>query len=212
MELLVDNDLQLDLKWQFIMFLRDPREYVQKLVDEYDQCMLLYDSLLYKRQLVLEAYNEELKTNLELEGLDYLIKEIHNTYDFNQDYTIKVTTSALISLRIYTEDNTHYVIIGPNIRKALISNKEDTIEKNLSFIRGISEPNRYKIIQLLKRGDHYGQEIADKLNITKTNVFYHLDFLISLNLIKIIKDGQRNYYSIDWEELNKSLEVFSKIW
>ncbi len=82
------------------------------------------------------------------------------------------------------------------------------LERNLNFINGIAEPTRYKMLQLLSEKKYYGQEIADALDITKTTAFYHLNFLLSLKVIKLEKNSQKNYYSLDKEVLLKNMDFF----
>lgn len=210
---ILHSDIPTGLKWEFFMITRSAKEYIEEAIGKVKKYQGLYNKISEAREKVIKSYNEEFKKNIESEGIEYLLKEIDNTYKFDENKEIRITTSALASLRIYLEDDVYYVLIGPNIKKALLNrNNKDEVEKNLNFIRGISENTRFKILQLLLERDYYGQEIADTLKLTKATTFYHLDFLISLKVVSLIKDSQKNFYSINKDKIAEGIEFFKKIW
>lgn len=209
LNMITDKDIPIGLKWEYSLFLRNPKEYMKEVTDMIYRYIPLYKKIHPIREETLLDYNQEFRKNLDIHGLNYLLKEIGHTYDFSKFEEIKITTTALVSLQVYSEDKTCYVLIGPSIKKAMShSQGEGDIEKNLNLISGISEPTRYRILQLLYKREYYGQEIADVLNITKTTTFYHLNFLLSLKVVKLEKDGQKNYYSLDREFLFKNIDFF----
>lgn len=210
LDLVTRSDIPIGLKWEFSLFLRNPKEYMSEVEELIEKYLPLYKKITPRRDKVLKSFNEELEENLNNHGLKFLENEIDYTYDFSKFDEVKITTTALVSLQIYSEGKICYVLIGPSIKKAILNRQsEDKIEQNLNFIRGISESTRYKILQLLGKRKYYGQEISDTLNITKTTTFYHLNFLISLGVVKLEKDCQKNYYSLNREVLSKNLELFN---
>ena len=161
------------------------------------------------RTKVIKKYNYDFKENINKYGLDYLKKVTDNIVDFSEFREVKITTTALRGLFIVNQGETIYIIIGPYAEKILFNtHSHDVFEGNLNFIRNISESTRFKIIQLLMQRDYYGQEIVDTLDITKTNAFYHLDLLFSLKAVSIVRDGQKNYYSLNKDELRRNLDMF----
>lgn len=211
--LILNADIPSALKWEFYLMTRNPKEYVKEAIEVIKKYIPFYNELSSLRNEVIKDYNQELKNRLVTEGYEYLLKEIDYTYKFDKYDEINISTSALGSLLIYIENNTYYVLIGPSIKKALLNrNNKDTVEKNMSFIRNISENTRFKILQLLLERDYYGQEIADALNLTKATTFYHLNFLISLKVVTLVKDSQKNYYSINRDEILKGIDLFKTIW
>lgn len=148
--LIINLDISAGLKWELSQYINNPKEYLKKLGKVIYTYIPFYKKITHKREEVLKKYNEELEEGLNNQGIEYLIDETGYTYDFSKFKKIKVSTTALMSLQIYSEGKICYVLIGPSIRKVVSNRKnEDIIEKNLNFINGISEPTRYKILQLL---------------------------------------------------------------
>lgn len=211
-KLLVNNNISVGLKWEGFLMLRDIKEYMEEYMEFIDDYIKVYNKISSKRKKVLKKYNEEFKSNIEKLGLDFLKKEIDNTFSFEGVNEIRITTTALVGLRILEENGIYYVIIGPYLKKFLINRySDDDIEKNLNFIRSISETTRFKIIKLLLKRDHYGQEIVDALKINKATTFYHLDYLLALKVVNLSRESQKNYYSLNLNEIMKNIDVFKDL-
>ena len=50
--------------------------------------------------------------------------------------------------------------------------------------KNLADKTRFQILNLLKSGDLYGQEIAEKVGITLATVSYHMSFLLAANLVR----------------------------
>jgi len=66
-----------------------------------------------------------------------------------------------------------------------------------SLFKALNDPNRRKIIELLKDGDMNAGEIANKFNISKPSISHHLDILKRADLITSEKKGQFIVYSLN---------------
>ena len=60
----------------------------------------------------------------------------------------------------------------------------------------LSDPNRRKILELLKKGDLSVGEIAESFNISGASLSHHLNKLKSANLVTTERQGQNIIYSI----------------
>lgn len=71
-------------------------------------------------------------------------------------------------------------------------------------LQALSEPNRRKIIDLLKKRERSVGEILKHLKITMPTLSHHLDILKRAGLISSRRDGQQIIYSLN-------LSVFEEI-
>ena len=81
-------------------------------------------------------------------------------------------------------------------------------------ISALSDENRRKILDLLKRGELSAGDINKKINITGPTLSHHLDILKRAELISGRKDGQQVFYSINltiFEEVAEQLLKFFEI-
>lgn len=63
-------------------------------------------------------------------------------------------------------------------------------------LEAISDPNRRKILDLLKSGEKSVGELAEHLDISGASLSHHLNKLKAANLVLQRREGQYVYYSI----------------
>ena len=74
----------------------------------------------------------------------------------------------------------------------------------------LSDPNRQKIIDLLKKGEMSVSDIGKRLDITGATLSHHLDILKRAELISGRRDGQRIFYSLNFSAIQEIEEKISK--
>lgn len=82
------------------------------------------------------------------------------------------------------------------------------------MLNALAEPNRQKIIDLLKKREMPVSEIGSNLEITLPTLSHHLDILKRANLISGRREGQQIIYSLNLsivEELTETLIKFLSI-
>lgn len=67
---------------------------------------------------------------------------------------------------------------------------------NLVF-KAISDPNRRKILKLLRKKDMTAGEIADHFSISKPSISHHLNMLKQADLVQDERKGQFIFYSLN---------------
>lgn len=80
-------------------------------------------------------------------------------------------------------------------------------------MRALSDPNRRKILTVLKRGDMPVGEILAHLDITGASLSHHLSALKRADLVSSRRDGQQIIYSLNlsvFEEVIKEISKFIK--
>ncbi len=70
------------------------------------------------------------------------------------------------------------------------------IEQNLKLLKAMSEETRYKIIELLLKGERCACEIPKLIDKTQSNTSMHLTKLADLGILKSRRDGKMILYSI----------------
>lgn len=71
------------------------------------------------------------------------------------------------------------------------------------YIKAISEPNRLKILELLKNKEKCACEIHPKLNLPQNLSSHHLKVLKDLNLLNSHRDGNKIIYSRNEKVINQ---------
>jgi DNA-binding transcriptional ArsR family regulator len=76
--------------------------------------------------------------------------------------------------------------------------------------QALSEPNRQKIVDVLKKGELSVSEILQHLNVTMPTLSHHLDILKRANLISSRREGQQIIYSLNLSVLEEITEQIVK--
>lgn len=79
----------------------------------------------------------------------------------------------------------------------------------------VSEPNRFNIVELLKRGPRSVNEIVKEIGLGQPQVSRHLRILSEAGLVHVQKKGQQRIYSLDpkpFQEIDEWLDSFSQLW
>ena len=79
----------------------------------------------------------------------------------------------------------------------------------------LAEPNRFNIIELLKKGPHSVGEIVQALGISQPHVSRHLRILGEAGLVRSRSKAQQRIYSLEaepFQELDEWFDSFSILW
>lgn len=82
-----------------------------------------------------------------------------------------------------------------------IDNNEKIVEM-CDFFKALSDPTRMRIVLTISNGEICVNDIAARINMTKSAVSHQLAYLKRLRLIKSRKEGKEVYYSLDDEHVN----------
>jgi ArsR family transcriptional regulator, arsenate/arsenite/antimonite-responsive transcriptional repressor len=74
----------------------------------------------------------------------------------------------------------------------------------------LAEPNRQKILDLLKKGEKTVTGICSNLDITMATLSHHLDILKRSNLISGRREGQQIFYSLNLSVFEELIEQITK--
>ena len=85
----------------------------------------------------------------------------------------------------------------------------------LELLTALAEPNRFRIVELLRAGPRPVGEIGEKLHLQQPQVSKHLRVLRDAGLVDVQPRAQERHYELRAEplrELNVWLERFRSIW
>ncbi len=83
------------------------------------------------------------------------------------------------------------------------------------ILSALAEPNRLRIVELLRENPYPVGEIARRLVLRQPQVSKHLRVLSQAGLVKVHPAAQQRIYQLQakpFEELDSWLETFKRIW
>ena len=86
---------------------------------------------------------------------------------------------------------------------------------NANILSALAEPNRLRIIELLREQPYSVGEIAERLWIRQPQVSKHLRVLSEAGLVEVHPSAQQRIYQLQpthFKELDNWLETFRRIW
>ena len=79
-------------------------------------------------------------------------------------------------------------------------------------LRAIAEPNRRRILTLVRHGELSAGEIADHFDVTRPAVSQHLTVLKEAGLVSERRDGTRRFYRARAEALDELRKFLEEFW
>ena len=80
-----------------------------------------------------------------------------------------------------------------------------------SVCKGLGDPKRLLIINLLRDGERTTSEICQELGFSQANISQHLGILRSKGLIKSRKEGQRVYHSLASPKIAEAMDLMREV-
>lgn len=199
------------------------------------QCMYFkfYDYLERTYVILKEAvkvlYECEDKVNrLQKDFFDYWTKYLNNNSNIN---FIKYMTGAdsedsidvlnirmslglfnSIKVELGEKNNSNNMKLGllfdHSFNISIKGNNRDRIYRDLKII---SDKSKFDILMYIKNKEEYGQELADKFNLSKPIISHHMNALLSTSFVKLRKDNNRLYYSMNKDNIKRFYKELEKI-
>src|SRR5580704_12991186 len=72
---------------------------------------------------------------------------------------------------------------------------------HMDVFEAVAEPNRRRILDLLRAGERPAGDLVEALAISQPGVSKHLKLLREAGLVRVRADGQRRLYSVAPDEL-----------
>lgn len=222
-ELLVNSDklfifidnlkINVELKWELYHFINHPKKYFKEFAETLSIFIPEFKKFIDKHNDTMEEFNLYVEKNINDKGVEFL-KDLTDDYiAFDSYEKIYLTTSLVnsVSTTYHIYGNEVYFFLGIDYEKVLEQLRgSQELDRSLTILKTISDPIKFEILSYLKDTPLFGKEIAKKTNLSKNTVSYHMNCLMSMNLIKLTKEGTKVYYSIKKDTLINSLELMKK--
>ena len=75
------------------------------------------------------------------------------------------------------------------------------------FFKTLGDPGRLKLLLLLRDREICVHHLAESLDMTVSAVSHQLRLLRQQHLVKFIKDGKKNYYTLDDNHVNELIDM-----
>jgi DNA-binding transcriptional ArsR family regulator len=85
----------------------------------------------------------------------------------------------------------------------------------LETLKALAEPNRFQIVELLRRGPRAVGDLVDELGMNQPQVSKHLKVLSGAGLVDARVDAQRRIYGLraaPLKEMEQWIEKYRRIW
>lgn len=200
-------------KWNLFCFIEDVDLYTKRFIELIEVYLPIYDTLHGKYKNEELALGNIIKESINNGEIGY-IEDLTKSYVELEDYKeIHVTVSIFntYNLNFAIEHNVLYLYVGlryeENMKKTISA---DEVEQSLLVFKNVAERTRFEITKFLLHGEHFGQEIAEKLQISTAAVSYQMNYLFSANLVKIKKVDRKIYYVLNKDTIRKGIEVIER--
>lgn len=183
-------------------------EEVSKIVEKYFP-LIENEITLFRKELLNE-------TNLK-ERLSSALPKTNVNELMIDNIILRVSIFKYNSLSIIILDDSYYEMFHDELVKPLIimgylffpllNLKTKKYQEHLKLINAfkcLSDPTRFKIIQLLHEAKRYPQELARMLNLSPATLNHHLDVLKSADLVDVmlkLVDEKRVYYALNYHQI-----------
>jgi DNA-binding transcriptional ArsR family regulator len=85
----------------------------------------------------------------------------------------------------------------------------------ITTLTALADPNRLRIVELLRNGPRSVNEIVEQLQLSQPLVSKHLRVLSQAGLVKVHPSAQKRIYELEarpFKQLDSWLETYRRIW
>ncbi len=193
------------VKWEAMEFFDDTRGAMKAFVGLVKRYLPVYKQVLDTYKNAIEGFETYVSQGVGADGKRFLNRVVRDAIELeSENISVGILFFRSRSLTCVTIDDKLRVFIGTEY--------EDTVKQALGgedismlIFKNLADKTRFQILNLLKSGDLYGQEIAEKVGITLATVSYHMSFLLAANLVRLEKIGQKGYYTLQKQALKRCI-------
>ncbi|MDD4165381.1 MAG: winged helix-turn-helix domain-containing protein [Eubacteriales bacterium] len=208
LELIQQQDFSDKMKNMILSFFINPEKAISNLKNEF----------IEKRILLMQYYQRDYKVNddfqkdFDLSAWNNRLKKcglLKKDITGDTDYYISICHIAKNVIKIHIKDNVCLQILGFDYSLKL--KESELMASSIHFdVFGkiISDSNRLSIIKMLKNSCELStSEIAKRLGISLNAVYYHLDMMMQVHMLKSRNEGRTVYYKINEEYFLRAAEA-----
>lgn len=86
---------------------------------------------------------------------------------------------------------------------------------HISVIQTLADPTRFRIVEVLRAGEHSVNDIVQSVDIDQSGVSRHLRILQEAGFVRVRPEGQKRIYSLcpqPFRDLDAWLKQYRQLW
>lgn len=76
-------------------------------------------------------------------------------------------------------------------------------EQEAKVFKAFCDPNRLKILNILKDGEHCACKLLEILDVSQSTLSHHMKILTDARVVNVRKDGKWSHYSLSGDGIEK---------
>lgn len=81
----------------------------------------------------------------------------------------------------------------------------------LKFLKHSVNPNRLKILDILKSGEHCACKLLEILDVSQSTLSHHMKILTDSKIVNVRKDGKWSHYSLSREGIQFAIDYLDQM-
>ncbi|MFO7881153.1 MAG: metalloregulator ArsR/SmtB family transcription factor [Kosmotogaceae bacterium] len=200
--------------WFLLQMVMFPEFAKQMLKESLLKIHKLFNKSGLKKECV-ESLQVKFKS-LSSESLEEIVSCIAEKNNFSLDNNLPLHIIIQHSLPYFgmpllKDKNKQTFVVGDTfeeIEKILPGFSGHIVKTTLKIL---SDPTRFKLIQVLAETNRYVDELAEMCSVSKSTISHHLSLLTECELVDKMRENKKVYYSLKKERLERFLNVFDKM-
>lgn len=214
-EFLNNMDIEDDLKWSLLDFFTQPLKIIKEYITFLESYIPHLNHVLEKSKNIMDEFNNYLEKQIADNGIDFIKNEasLYKSSEFEESEDIYITSMFFNSFSLINLESQKDLIylIGFDFEKTLAKISGETeLERNINIFKNLSDKTRIRILELLKTETLFGQEIAEKVDISMATVSYHMSYLLASGLVSIERKGRKSFYVLNKDGFRTGIDFLTK--
>lgn len=88
---------------------------------------------------------------------------------------------------------------------------EKDYERDSKIFKAFCDPNRLKILDILKSGEHCACKLLEILDVSQSTLSHHMKILTDSKIVNVRKDGKWSHYSLSKEGIQFAIDYLDQM-
>lgn len=185
-EILKSAKLEPDMCWKLMLFLQEPKKYINHLAGTVKQNIPAYERAIISVEKPLKRLLDEFPK------FPYKIPSI-----LKRDIMEIVITPILIypGIEVLDINGDAYVGLFTKDIYQMMDNQKISRNNLIPILKALSDSSKFDILVSLRNSPKYNMELAEQLGLTAATISHHMNTLLLHGFISVEKRDGRVYYT-----------------
>lgn len=88
---------------------------------------------------------------------------------------------------------------------------EKDYERDSKIFKAFCDPNRLKILDILKSREHCACKLLEILDVSQSTLSHHMKILTDSKIVNVRKDGKWSHYSLSREGIQFAIDYLDQM-